>query len=140
MNVAVRYYTKNGHTKALATAVAEVANVTAKDIWEPLDEYVDVLFLGSSVYVTNVNKSVREFIAKNKDKIGTIYNFGSAAFLESTYKSVQKVCEEHGVTLAAEEFHCRGEFMGRHVGHPDNVDLANVKLFAQKVIDKHNVQ
>ena len=40
MKTAVRYYTKNGHTKALATAVAEVANVTAKDIWEPLEEYV----------------------------------------------------------------------------------------------------
>ena len=137
MKIAVRYYTKNGHTKKLAAAVADVANVQEKDIWEPLEEYTDILFLGSSVYVAGVNKSVREFIAYNKDKIGTIYSFGSAAILESTYKYVQKVCEEHGVKLAAEEFHCRGEFMGRHVGHPDNVDIANIKLFAQRVLDSN---
>ena len=81
-------------------------------------------------------QAFREFIANNKDKIGTIYSFGSAAIL-ATYKYVQKVCEEHGVKLAAEEFHCRGEFMGRHVGHPDNVDIANVKLFAQRVLDSN---
>ncbi len=28
--------------------------------------------------------------------------------------------------------------MGRHVGHPDNVDIANVKLFAQRVLDSTN--
>lgn len=136
MKVAVRFYSKNGHTKKLAQAIAEVAGVEEKDIWEPLEEYVDVLFLGNSVYVAGVNKSVKQFIADNKDKIGTIYNFGSAAFLESTYKNVQKIANEYGVKLAAEEFNCRGEFMGRHVGHPDATDIQNAANYAKKVLNQ----
>ena len=48
MNCAVRYYTKTGNTKKLAEAVARAVGVEALPITEPVDEKVDVLFLGNS--------------------------------------------------------------------------------------------
>ena len=50
MKVAVRYYTKTGNTKRLAEAVAEAAGVEALPISVPVDEAVDILFLGNSYY------------------------------------------------------------------------------------------
>ena len=48
MNVAVRYYSRSGNTKALADAMARAAGVSAISVDAPeakLDEPVDVLFI-----------------------------------------------------------------------------------------------
>lgn len=48
MNVAVRYYSRSGNTKALADAMARAAGVPAISVDAPeakLDEPVDVLFI-----------------------------------------------------------------------------------------------
>ena len=50
MKTAVRYYTKTGNTKRLAEEVGKALGVDALPICEPLDEKVDVLFLGNSYY------------------------------------------------------------------------------------------
>lgn len=137
MKVAVRYYSKNGHTQKMAAAVAREAGVKEADVWQPLEEPVDVLFLGSSVYVANLNSSVKKFLAENKDKIGMMYCFGSAAVLESTYPMVQKECEALGIPLAKEEFHCRGQLGALHKGHPDATDIANCAAFAKTILQRY---
>lgn len=134
MKVAVRYYSKNGHTQKMAAAIAKEAGVKEADVWQPLEEPVDVLFLGSSVYVANLNSSVKRFLAENKDKIGIIYSFGSAAVLESTYAMVQKECDALGIRLATEEFHCRGQLGALHKGHPDETDIRNCAAFGRKIL------
>ena len=48
MKVAVRYYTKTGHTKKLAEAVAGAVGAEALPISTPVSEPVDILFLGNS--------------------------------------------------------------------------------------------
>lgn len=136
MKIAVRYYSKTGHTQKLASAIADVAGVHAEDVWKPLDEPVDILFLGSSVYVGNLNKNVKAFLAQNKDKIGMIYSFGSAAVLTSTYSHVQKECDALGIKLATDEYHCRGQLGKLHQGHPDATDVQNAAAFAKRVLGK----
>lgn len=44
MSLAIRYYSKTGHMKKMAEAIAEVTNAEAKSINEPVSEPVDTLF------------------------------------------------------------------------------------------------
>ena len=87
MTYAVRYYTKTGHTKKLAEAVAQVLGVEALPISVPLEEKADLLFLGNSYYAFNIDPEVKSFIGSlSREKVGKIVNFGSAAMLNSTFK------------------------------------------------------
>ena len=79
MKVAVRYFTKTGHTKLLADAVAEAAGVKAETVDVPLTEDVDILFLGSAVYAANLDEAVKSFIDSISVSVGKIVPFSSAA-------------------------------------------------------------
>ncbi|MBQ6234324.1 MAG: flavodoxin [Clostridia bacterium] len=135
MKIAVRYYTKTGNTKRLAEAVAEAVGVTALPISEPVTDPVDILFLGNSYYAFTIDPEVRRFVASlDKEKVGKIVNFGSAAMLNSTYKKVKAEAAKVGIPMDEREFHCKGEFKGIHKGKPDAADLAAVAAFAAEIV------
>ncbi len=133
MTFAVRYYTKTGNTKRLAEAIAGELGTEALPISEPVKEKVDYLFLGNSYYAFNIDPEVRRFVASlDKEKIGKIVNFGSAAMLNSTYKKVRAEADKAGIAMDEKEFHCKGEFKGIHKGRPDKKDLEEAVRFARQ--------
>lgn len=132
MKYAVRYYTKTGNTKKLAEAMAQVLGVEALPISEPVSEAVDLLFLGNSYYAFNIDPEVKAFIASlDKNKVGKIVNFGSAAMLNSTYKKVKSEADKVGISMCEKEFHCKGEFKGVHKGRPNADDCKQAAAFAK---------
>ena len=134
MKVAVRYYTKTGNTKRLAEAVAKAVGVEALPLSSPIEEPVDILFLGNSYYAFSIDPEVREFIRSlSKDKVGRIVNFGSAAMLNSTWKKVKAEADKKGIPMEKSEFHCKGEFKGIHKGRPNSEDLAAAAAFAKSI-------
>ena len=86
MNIAIRYYTRSGHTKKLAEAIAEKINVKAENISVPLDEPAELLFLGCSYYAFDMDREVKNFITANKDNIGKIVCFGTSAMIKTNEK------------------------------------------------------
>ena len=135
MNIAVRYYTKTGNTKRLAEAVANAVGVEALPISEPVAEPVDILFLGNSYYAFSIDPEVREFVASlEKEKVGKIVNFGSAAMLNSTFKKVKAEADKAGIPMDEREFHCKGEFKGLHKGRPNEEDLSAAAEFAKTIV------
>ena len=136
MKAAVRYYTKTGNTKRLAEAVAAAVGVEALPISTPVDEPVDILFLGNSYYAFSIDPEVRGFIqGLDKNKVGKIVNFGSAAMLNSTYRKVKAEADKVGVPMDDREFHCKGEFKGLHKGKPDETDMKAAAEFAGKIME-----
>ena len=136
MKIAVRYYTKTGNTKRLAEAVAKAVGAEALPISAPVSEKVDILFLGNSYYAFTIDPEVRAFIRSlDKNRIGRIVNFGSAAMLNSTYKKVKAEADKKGIPMDEREFHCKGEFKGIHKGRPDAQDLKAAADFAKTVIN-----
>ena len=134
MKYAVRFYTKTGNTKRLAEAIANELGVEALPLSAPIDEKVDVLFLGNSYYAFTIDPEVRDFVRSlDKEKIGTIVNFGSAAMLNSTYKKVKAEADKVGIPMMEKEFHCKGEFKGLHKGKPDEEDLKAAAEFARNI-------
>ena len=135
MKIAVRYYTKTGNTKRLAEAVAKAVGTEALPLNAPIEEPVDVLFLGNSYYAFSIDPEVRDYISKlDKNKVGRIVNFGSAAMLNSTYKKVKVEADKVGIPMDEREFHCKGEFMGLHKGRPNKEDLKAAAEFAKAII------
>ena len=135
MNIAVRYYTKTGNTKRLAEAIAEAVGAEALPLSTPVSEPVDILFLGNSYYAFNIDPEVRNFIhSLDKNKVGRIVNFGSAAMLNSTWKKVKAEADKAGIAMDEHEFHCKGEFKGLHKGRPNAKDLAAAAAFAKSIV------
>ncbi|MBO6240506.1 MAG: flavodoxin [Butyrivibrio sp.] len=133
MTYAVRYYTKTGNTKKLAEAIAKELGVEALPISEPVNETVDYLFLGNSYYAFNIDPEVKSFVTSlDKEKVGKIVNFGSAALLNSTYKKVKEAADKAGIAMDEKEFHCKGEFKGIHKGRPNESDIAAAVQFAKQ--------
>lgn len=137
MKIAVRYYTKTGNTKRLAEVVANAVGTQALPLSAPVEEPVDILFLGNSYYAFSIDPEVRNFVRKlDKNKVGRIVNFGSAAMLNSTYKKVKAEADKVGIPMDEREFHCKGEFKGIHKGKPDEADLAAAADFAKTIISE----
>lgn len=133
MKFAVRFFTKTGNTKKLADAIAQELDIQARDLTSPLEEKAEILFLCNSVYWAGADGSVKNYIVKNKDKIGLIVNVSTAAMKESTYSQIKKFAEKNGVRVSDKEFHCKGKFAALHSAHPDQTDIAAVRSFARKV-------
>lgn len=137
MKIAVRYYTKTGNTKRLAEAVANAVGAEALPLSEPVNEPVDLLFLGNSYYAFTIDPEVRTFIhSLDKEKVGRIVNFGSAAMMNSTRKKVEAEAKKVGIPTDEREFHCKGEFKGVHKGRPNEEDLKAAAAFAQELLRK----
>ncbi len=134
MKIAIRYYTKTGHTKKLAEAIGSAINVEAKTVDEPLTEDVDILFLGSAIYAAGIDSKIKDFIANINVNVGEVVNFSSAALIESTYGQVKKQVEAKGIKMSEDEFHCRGAFKIVHRGRPNDEDLKNAQEFAKRII------
>jgi len=136
MKIAVRYYTKTGNTKRLAEAVAAAVGVQALPLSAPLEEPVDLLFLGNSYYAFNIDPEVKAFLqGLKKEQVGKLVNFGSAAMLNSTYKKVKAEADKAGIPMDEREFHCKGEFKGLHKGRPNEEDLAAAAAFARSFLE-----
>ena len=135
MKIAVRYYTKTGNTKRLAEAVAQALGTEALPLTEPVSEPVDLLLLGNSYYAFTIDPEVRAFIRSlDKNKVGRIANFGTAAMMNSTWKKVKAEADKLGIPMVKSEFHCKGEFKGAHKGRPNADDLAAAAAWAKTLL------
>ncbi len=153
MKIAVRYYSRGGHTKKLAEALAAALDVTACPIEKSLEEDVDILFLGSSVYLLGVDKSLVNFIQNITVHVGTIVNFSTSAFKKrtggiydmnavmknkfsgGTFQQIQEIVKNKGITLSDQQFHCLGQFGQLNKGKPDDSDLKEIQNLARKDVE-----
>lgn len=83
----------------------------------PVEEKVDILFLGNSHYAFTIDPEVRTFIRSlDPARVGCIVNFGSAALLNSTWKKVKAEADRAGIPMDEREFHCKGEYKNMNRG------------------------
>lgn len=133
MKAAVRYYSRSGNTERLARAIAEAVGVTPQTTDVPLEEDVDVLFLGSSLYGGDVDDHVKEFVRNPGAKVGAVASFSTAALASSAHKPVKRLLDSCGMALCPQEFHCPGSFAFLHRGRPNDSDCAAAADFARSV-------
>ena len=139
MNIEVRYFSRSGHTKKVAEAIAKAVGVEAKDCSSPLTAPVDLLFLGGSVYWGGVDKTLKQFIDQlNPVKVKCVATFGTAAMKKEPDRETEKLVHNKGIPVSTHSFHCRGEFAAVHKGHPDDDDLKQAASFALATLKAMN--
>ena len=62
MNIAIRYFSKFGHSAQMAEAVGQVAGVKAESVATPINEPVDTLYLGAGVMLGKISREMVDFI------------------------------------------------------------------------------
>lgn len=134
MTIAIRYFSRTGHMAKMAAVVSTVTGVKAETIDVPVTEEVDVLFLGSAVYMAGIDNKVKEFISTLNGKVKNIVIFSSAAILTSSYAQIRGLLEKKNIPLDEREFHCRGQFALLHRGRPNLKDLDELREFVKKII------
>ena len=136
MNVAIRYFTrsKKGNTKKLADAVSSAIGIDAIDVSVDLSEKVDRLFLINAMYAADIDKEVKEFLERNKDRIAEVFNMNTSASGTSTWKAVKKETDRLGIKLSEKEFHCAASWIFINKGLPSDEDYAKAKQFAVTMI------
>ena len=136
MKTAIRYFTKSkkGNTKNLADAVSKALDADALEVSCDLDEKVDRLFLINAMYAADIDKEIKKFLLRNKEKISEVVNMNTAASGASTWKAVKKVTDELGVKLSEKEFHCAASWIFINKGLPTDEDLRRAGEFAASLV------
>ena len=133
MKTEIRFFTrsKKGNTKKLADAVSASLGIEALPVSFDLSEKVDRLFLINAMYAADVDKEVKTFLERNKDKIGEIVNMNTSATGKSTLKAVRRATERLGIPLSEKEFHCKASWIFLNKGLPSENDLSRAGEFAK---------
>lgn len=132
---AIRYYSKFGHSKQMAQAIEDIAGAKAAPVSEPLQQPVELLFLGAGVLLGKVNGAVFDFIGSlPPEMVKCVVLFGSCAIIDSPVPQMAKALEARGIEVCKKSFTCKGAMGPIHKGHPDAKDLEDFKAFASSLI------
>ena len=121
MSIAVRYYSKSGHTELIARRIAEAVGVEAHSIDVPLEQEVDLLFLGGAPYAFHLARPLRQFIEQLRpSQVKAVAVFSTSGSPLGASGLIRRECEKAGLTVLPEEFHCTGA----SVSSPKQADAA----------------
>lgn len=111
MKIAVRYYSRGGNAKKVATAIAKAVGVEAKDCSVAIDEPVDLLFLGGSVYWAGIDKHLKQFIAQlDPDKVQRVASFGTSALKKDLDKEVDRLVRAKNIPVSTQNLQRAADF------------------------------
>lgn len=126
MKSAVRFYSRTGHTKALAQAIARGAGVTAESVPAELTEKVDVLFIGSGLYAAFLDKHLKDYLESlDASKVGKAVLFSTSMLSKRAFPLMKKVLEAKGIPVAEETCYVKSM--------PGTEQLKEAELFAKKL-------
>lgn len=134
MNIQIRFQSKSGNTKKVAEALGTVLGVVPERL-TPLNEKVDLLFIGGGIYAGGIHKALRKYIDRlDKDLIKEVVVFGTSASPSNTNDKLISYLRERGFSVRDENFHCQGRFLFTLRQKPDAEDLAKAGEFAKQFI------
>ncbi|MBQ7242451.1 MAG: flavodoxin [Firmicutes bacterium] len=130
MNIAVRYYSRKGHTKAVADAIAKAAGVSAVSVdsaGADINEPVDFLFIGGALYAHRLDKHLKEYLSGIKgENVKKAAVFSTAAFSKHAVDLIKKGLAEKGIDVEEEFFYAKSM--------PSEAQLKDAEAFAAKFI------
>lgn len=130
MNIAIRYYTKFGHSAKMANVISQVTGSEAETIASSINDPVDILFLGSGVLLGKISNEMVNFIRTlTPDKVKRVVCFGSCAIIKSPVPQMRTLLEAQGIMVDERSFTCKGAMGPLHSGHPNKQDLQELREF-----------
>jgi len=133
MNNAVIYYTKLGHSKKIAQAIAEELDVRAQDIRNsPQLDDIDRLYIVSGIYGGLSAPELLDYLKTvDPNQIKKAFLLTSSGGKTTPATNVRALLMERGIPVAEEEFTCQGAIFLFGMGHPNKADIQNAIQFVQ---------
>ena len=130
MNIAVRYYSRKGHTKAVADAIAKAAGVSAVSVGDSgaeINEPVDMLFIGGALYAHRLDKHLKDYLGSIKgENVKKAAVFSTAGFSKHAIDLIKKGLAEKGIDVEEEFFYAKSM--------PSEAQLKEAEAFAAKFL------
>ena len=128
MNIAVRYCSKSGNTKAAAEAMADALGVSALSVEDEAavpEEKIDLLFLGGALYAYGIDERLKTYIsALSPDTVGRAVLFSTSWLSKHALDVMRKSLGQKGIPVSEETFWAKGKDIAAH--------LDEARAFAKK--------
>lgn len=116
MNVAVRYYSRSGNTKAVADAIAKAAGVEAVSVDAAdaaVTEPVDVLFIGGALYAYGLDGHLKDFLKTlKKDHVKKAVVFSTSRFSKHALGLLKKGLSAAGIPVEDDALYIKSNQVG----------------------------
>ena len=130
MNIAVRYYSKSGNTRAVAEAVAEAVGVKAVSVdtaEADIKESVDLLFIGGALYAYGLDKHLKEYLETLKmENVKKAVVFSTSWLSKHSVDLIKNGLKEVGIPVEEEFFYVKNK--------PNDEQKKQAADFARKFI------
>ena len=144
MKAAVRFQSRGGNTKAVAEIIAKKVGVNAEKVEVPLDEYIDILFVGGGVYMGKMDESLYHFLENlNVNKVGKIVCFSTTGSMSVTLKRIEEIVVKKGITVDESKLLIRmllrgHSSLGLQGGKLTDKQICKIEKFTDNVIESMN--
>ncbi len=130
MNIAVRYYSRSGNTKAVADAIAKAAGVSAVSVDQTgaaISDPVDILFIGGALYAYGLDNRLKEFL-KNVDgsNVKKAVVFSTSWISKHALDLIKNSLAKKGIIAVEETFYVKNK--------PNVAQLKDAESFAKKFL------
>ncbi|PKK38970.1 hypothetical protein ABB02_01783 [Clostridiaceae bacterium JG1575] len=137
MNVQVAYFSKTGHSKTVALAIAKGLNCPVQSVENWTKAPCDLLFLVGGIYAGKSNEKMMRFVRSlTPESLGSVCLVTTCGDGKTPQKYVRQALEAQGIPCEREEFICKGSFFIFSRRHPSEEELSNAIAFAQKKVNE----
>lgn len=138
MKNSVIYYTKLGHSRKIAEAIAQELHIKAEDIHTHPDlNNLDLLFIVSGIYggkkAPELLEQIKTLDSQQVKQVALITSSGGKT---TPATDVRAALLERGIQVIKEEFTCQGAIFFFGLGHPNKIDLQNAVAFAKTTLQQ----
>jgi hypothetical protein len=129
MNIAVRYQSRGGNSKAVAEAIAKAVGVTAEPIGKPIIEPVDILFVGGGMYAWDIDKRLKAYLhSLSPDLVKSVAAFTTGTMMSGTSK-IAAIVKARGIAVNPEVLPFKAGMKNYHLfGGEGTLTLAQKQL------------
>ena len=169
MKILITYFSNTGNTEKIAKSMKDglmdydVDLIHAKDVDPSTLSSYDIVFLGSGVYASRIDKSILTMIKKAIPELPAKFVYfcthASLKLYQEPFKRITNIIKKHNCEIVG-EFDCIGENLGisldtqlamlerlpedqrekakkdrvQNKGRPDEMDIENAKNFAISLV------
>lgn len=136
MNIHVIYFSKSGHSRTLAQAVAKALSLEALELTQvPADLSSDLVFLVTGIYGGVPDPKVKEFAAALSPQSIRRVCLITSSMGKKPQTEIRSILENQGIKVLRAEYLCKGSFLFFGMGHPSKEEIREAVDFAQRTVE-----
>ena len=137
MKSAVIYSTMTGHSKKIAKAIEEKTNLKAYNVKDkPELKGYDMIFIVSGIYANKARPELIEYtnlLTQDNTKKITLITSSTSGMKQN---DIRAIFEKNGIPVNKEEYICKGGFLFKYIGRPNEDDINGVIDFVNAIIEE----